>query len=299
MLLIGLLAGIDSRAADAQASVAQRANDRAAVQRALADLRAIDLPAGSWRLAHRPSGPPSIAQRRHCPQRTGAVCRHQFWLVPIDPPRLFGWLKRHPPLPLQPVLEPEFHSSFFNEDEGERTRQEWWGRSSHGVLGTSVTLVAARLRGHRSLVRIGATAVPVKTRSAKERVPAAATKIRLVIEREGDDRALTIHAPHRVDQIARLVDRLPLVQSAPFVEERPIEEEEFQPEAPSPPTVVLRFESRRGLVLAEASQRQGVGEKMTFAVRGRKMPPLEGGRRILRVLTPERRRAVSCRRSCR
>jgi hypothetical protein len=307
-------------AAPVVASARQRANDRAAVRRAQLDLRAFDLPPGSRRIRRAPGGAglPTEPPPREGGART--IYRHQFWLVPSSPHRLFRRLRHHPPSALRPVRRGEFESGFFNEEVGEKVEEDlrqWWGVGTPGVIGSAVTVTAARLGRARTAVRIDAVVLPVKARAPLEMVPASATQVLLKIEHvrlpyegvpesgefppvppsnEGEIRALAIRAPSRVAEIIRLVDGLRVLQPSLWGgyilrPEEPIGE----PGAPLRATVNLLFESRSGRVLARASQPERADQLMKFAVRGRSMPLLERGTQVLRALIPERRRAVQTR----
>lgn len=294
----------------------QEANDRAAARRAAGDLRAFRLPPGSRRLRH---VPPPLSEPAKFLRVRGATHLHRFWLVPRGDKAFFDWLDRHPPAGLRPPSEGGFTTGFFDESvEVPQTWEEWSGPAAPAVLKSVATVTTAPRGPHSTAVRIDAVADPVRARPRVEQVPAAVTKIRLKIEyhqdaggpiveegefpvvppsNEGEVRSLTIRGPQRVDQIVRLVDGLRIVQPAGPSEEIPVPEEEvLAPGMPLSSTVHLLFESESGRVLAEASRREGAdGDPMRFAVRGRAMAPLEGGRRVLRALIPERRRAVRTR----
>ncbi len=294
----------------------QEANDRAVARRAAADLRAFRLPPGSRRLRH---VPPPLSEPATFLRVRGATHLHRFWLVPRGDEAFFDWLDRHPPAGLLPPSEGGFTSSFFDESaEMPQTWEEWSGPVAPAVLKSVATVSTAPRGPHSTAVRIDAVADPVRARPRVEQVPATVAKIKMKIEyhpdpdgpiyeegefpivppsNEGEVRSLTIHAPQRVDQIVRLVDRLRIVQSAgPTEEILAPEEEVLAPGQPLASTVHLLFESASGRVLADASRREGGnGDPMRFAVRGRAMAPLEGGRRVLRALIPERRRAVRTR----
>jgi hypothetical protein len=242
-------------------------------------------------------------------------------VVPRDPSAVFRWVENHSPVRFR-APDGEFDSNFFGEGEGEGEGEgamELPSRSAYlpggrGVLGSTLTVWAAHLPGGRSAVRVDAFVRWVKPRLAGERVPDGVTQIELRIQHpgelvefppeeaqgkapllpastEGVTRSLTIEKRRRVAQIVRLADRLRVIQSVvPACPRGAIKE----PGVALPWTFDLLFESASGLVLAEASQHKLVSAcgPMTFTVRGKKMPPLEGGAKVLRALIPERRRAV-------
>ncbi len=300
-------------------------NVRLAARRAEHQLGAVSLPPGSLPTRSLPSAAARLREAE--PVEGGKVVRRRFWIVPRDPARVFGWVEIHRPGRFH-RLGGGFESGFFDEEPTAEPQREVptlvSGRGGGpGVLGSRLVLTAVRLAPQSSAVRIEDLLIPVRPRPVEERIPAAATKIRLKIEHhpargatvpvegeyplvppsnEGEVRSLTVHDRRRVGAIIGLVERRRVVQPVvAFGESSEIllhrgEEEVVLPGAPLSSTVHLLFESDRGHVLAEASEREGRPDApMRFAVGGEVMAALQGGVKVLRALIPERRRAVRTR----
>jgi hypothetical protein len=250
---------------------------RIAIGRAKREMREVSLPPGSRLVASYPAegGEPLGPEPKLVGSHT--VERRQSWTVPRPPRDVFRWVASR-------------SGESFHRPHGERLCGSFFGGEAicpspslvadepggDGILGARITVSATPLPGGRSRVQVAVLTTWVEPRPAAERVPAGVTRIQLVVERAGSVRSLAITARARVATIVGKIESLRVVQ---FKDE----EEESLPELGAPPPSTVRL-------LARSTQREGE-EVVRFSVRGRAMAPFRRGRRFLRSLIPERRRA--------
>jgi hypothetical protein len=128
---------------------------------------------------HEPLGPRPMLLGSH------TVERKQLWTVPRDPRAAFRWVESNSGESFHRPRE-SLCGSFFDEEaicsSPERVAREPGG---DGILGATITVAATPLPGGRSRVYVIVQTTWVEPRPAAERVPAAATKIELRVERAG------------------------------------------------------------------------------------------------------------------
>jgi hypothetical protein len=289
-LTVGLCATLAAASPQHLSARAQwRANRHHAARLAILDLGAVRLQQGSRRVRRlAPFKNPASEEAKL--GSTLEIVRRRFWVVPARPAAVIRFAQKGDKGRFHaPRGGGRFDSGFFDDEpEPEFDTIESNRRERRGVVESTTTVTVTPLRHGRSGVEVESVAVPVRPRSAGERVPGGVDRVRVGITTwRGEKRSLVIRAQPRVSSLSRLANRLRIDQGPALCEEALAEVG-----TPQPPVVRLSFESAAGRVLAEASQRAGaVGcSSMRFVVDGKRMRPLQNGAALLRAVLPERRR---------
>lgn len=213
------------------------------------------LPAGATASAVEPAGDggqlaaPAVGP----PATRNAVGRHAWWRVPGDPAAVLAYVAAHPPAGSRAVITGPGVEGF-----------AW--RPRRGVLSTRWLIVhAVALAGGATGVRADAEVVWITPRPRSERIPAGERRLRVTAV----GREAVITTRHRIDRAAWLLNRLPLAQ----------------PGAVNCPLnlgirIRLAFRPARAVAVVETG---GCGY-VTLILRGRRRPPLTGGRGLVRPL---------------
>jgi hypothetical protein len=240
-----LVLGVRAAAAPASHRAAARADAAVLLSR-------LRLPPGSSASAVEPAGDGGqLARPAVGPAATpNVVDRHAWWRVPGAPAAVLAYLGAHPPAGARRFLSGPGVAGF-----------DW--RPRRGVLSRRWVIVhAVALPGGSTGVRADAQVVWITPRPARERIPADERRLRITTAR----RSLVVTAPSRIRQAIRLLNALPAAQ----------------PGAVNCPadlgvTVRLAFRPHRAVAVVDPS---GCGT-VTLTLRGRRQPPLAGGRELV------------------
>lgn len=246
------------------------ANKHAAQRDARGLLGQLRLPAGAVRVAGRPAGALLLRGPGFLAPSPELIDVHRWWRVPESMSGVYTWISKHRP-------RGSTTSAMGSFAKGGRTLDqaiEFSWPAVPGVLSQrSLVVNVVSLPGGFAAVRVDAGVVWLVPRPAAERVPSAArvlTVTRGAFPGWPPPLSMTVSSQSRVRSVARMLDRLQIVQPGGVI---------ACPAILAAPPVTLTFRAHLGgppLARASmlASGPEGVCSPISFSVRGRHEPPL-------------------------